>query len=252
VAPDGDDIVYSTFLGGSGEDSGWGIAVDGAGMAYVRGQTASANFPTTSGAFQTTLHGAQDNFVTKVSADGSGLAYSTYLGGNGVEGMYGSIAVDASGAAYVTSLTTSADFPTTSNGFDPTHNGQQDVYVTRLNPAGSTLAYSTFLGGGNTDAGFGLAVDTAMGTAYVTGRTNSLNYPISSGAYDPTCGGCPGLKDGFVTKLDTIGPPTSVELVAFDGSAADTPVWPPAVLWTLLLLPVAALALVGWLVWRKS
>ena len=139
-------LAYSTYLGGSGAfDYGLGIAVDGAGDAYVTGQTTSSDFPTTMGAFQTSSGGNEDVFVTKLNSTGSGLVYSTYLGGNGTDIGYG-IAVNATGNAYVTGQG-SANFPTTLGAFQTTLGGcSYAVFVTKLNPAGSGLVYSTYLG----------------------------------------------------------------------------------------------------------
>ncbi|MYL22056.1 hypothetical protein GLW04_19460, partial [Halobacillus litoralis] len=159
-------LVYSTYLGGTSSEQGFGIAVDEMGNAYVTGETRSVDFPTTPGAFDTTYNGNNDVFVTKLNADGSTLVYSTYLGGTGFDRGLG-IAVDEMGNAYVTGLTVSADFPTTPGAFDTTYNGNFDGFVTKLNADGSTLVYSTYLGGTGFDQGSGIAVDE-MGNAYVT------------------------------------------------------------------------------------
>jgi hypothetical protein len=200
-------LAYSTYLGGSGLDEGLGIAVDAAGNAYVTGQTGSINFPTTPGAFQTTLKGSPrggNAFVSKLNAAGSALLYSTYLGSFD-EGF--GIAVDSSGNAYVTGETTSSDFPTTPGAFQTTFGGFTDAFVTKLNAAGSALLYSTFLGGVDNDEGFGIEVD-ASGNAYVTGRTSSFNFPTTPGAFQTTFVGTgsqfiPG--DAFVSKLNAVG-----------------------------------------------
>src|SRR5205085_4429825 len=135
-------VVYSTYLGGSDGDVGNGIAVDAVGDAYVTGDTGSTNFPTTAGAFQTT--GSTGAFVTKLNPAGSGLLYSTYLGGNRGASAHG-IAVDAAGNAYVTGVTGSTNFPTTPGAFQTTIAGpfRPDAFVTKINPAGSGLLYST-------------------------------------------------------------------------------------------------------------
>lgn len=143
-------LVYSTFLGGVNVDSGHDITVDVSGNAYVVGATQQLiippTFPTTAGAFDTTHNGSNDVFVTKLKPTGSALVYSTFLGGSDLDGGSG-IAVDNTGSAYVTGSTSSPDFPTTAGAFDTTHNGDRDAFVTKLNPAGSSLVYSTFLGG---------------------------------------------------------------------------------------------------------
>ena len=190
-------LIYSTYLGGSGYDSGSAIAVDSSGSAYVTGSTTSANFPTTVGAFQTTFGGL---FVSKLNAAGSGLAYSTYLGGSSYDSGYG-IAVDSSGSAYVTGLTHSANFPITVGAFQTTFGSNNDAFVSKLNPAGSALIYSTYLGGSSNDQGSAIAVDST-GSAYVTGSTGSANFPITAGAFQPTF---VGGVDAFVSKLNPVG-----------------------------------------------
>jgi hypothetical protein len=195
----GSALVYSTFLGGTDIDHGRGIAVDGAGNAYVIGETVSIDFPTTAGAISRTNHGAYDVFVTKLNASGSALAYSTYLGGTQVDNGE-RIAVDAAGNAYAMGFTSSIDFPVTAGAFDTTANGGFDVFVAKINPAGSALIYSTYLGGQDSDSGGGLAIDAA-GNAYVSGGTASLNFPTTPGAFDTL----PDGNDAFVTKLNPTG-----------------------------------------------
>jgi hypothetical protein len=195
----GSALVYSTFLGGFDIDDALAIAVDGAGNAYVGGETGSLNFPVTAGAFDTTPNGAYDAFVTKLNAAGSALLYSTYLGGLEVE-FPADVAVDASGVAYVTGVTRSADFPTTPGAYDTTHNGLFDVFVTAINPSGSGLVFSTFIGGSDFDSVGGLALDVDR-NVYVAGGTSSLNYPTTAGAYDRTTDG----SDATVTKLSSDG-----------------------------------------------
>src|SRR5439155_850156 len=141
--------VYSTYLGGSGRDQGNGIAVDTAGSAYVTGSTTSTNFPTTAGSFQPAYRGTFDAFVEQLNASGSALVYSTYLGGGG-DDVGGGIAVDAAGNAYVTGDTGSHDFPMV-NPLQPALDGVEDAFVAKLNPSGSALVYSTYLGGSGGD-----------------------------------------------------------------------------------------------------
>jgi hypothetical protein len=196
-------LAYSTYLGGNITDVGYGIAVDSAGNAYVTGNTSSTDFPTTPGAFATTKNSVDDAFVTKLNASGTALVYSTYLGGNGTNGTdvgYG-IAVDSAGNAYVTGATLSTDLPTTPGAFETTNNGSDDTFVTKLNASGTGLVYSTYLGGNSADFGYGIAVDLA-GNAYVTGETNSTDFPTTPGAFDTTDN--PG-RDVFVTKLNASG-----------------------------------------------
>jgi hypothetical protein len=208
--PDG-SLAWATYLGGDGDERGHGIAVDAGGNVYVMGRTDSTNFPTTAGSLDPAFNGGVDAFVTKLSADGATLAYSTYLGGSGSEidqgfdklaRRVGAIAVDAAGNAFVTGSTTSADFPATAGAFRTTNAGFSDAFVARLNATGSALVYSTYLGGGDYDRGHGIAVDAA-GNAYVTGETWSLDFPTTPGAFQPAKAG--GATDSFVTKLDPTG-----------------------------------------------
>jgi hypothetical protein len=193
-------LAYSTYLGGSSGDDGFGIAIDSQGAAYVTGLTSSTNFPTTTGAFDTSANGG-DAFVAKLNPAGSSLAYATYLGGSSGDGGEG-IAVDSLGAAYVTGFSFSTNFPTTTGAFDTSANGGfGDAFVTKLNPAGSSLAYSTYLGGSSSDEGSDIAVDS-LGAAYVTGLSDSTNFPTTAGAFDASAN---NDFDAFVTKLNTAG-----------------------------------------------
>lgn len=195
----GSALVYSTYLGGLEQDAGRGIAVDTSGNAYVGGDTRSSGFPTTAGAFDTT-HNPNDDpeiFVTKVNPTGSALVYSTFLGIS----SGGSLALDASGNAYVTGSTSSAAYPTTVGAFDTTHNGGSDVVVTKLNSSGSALVYSTFIGSSGNENGDGIALD-ASGNAYITGDTTSTGFPTTVGAFDTSFN---GSFDAFVTKLNPSG-----------------------------------------------
>ncbi len=173
----GSALAYSTFLGGNNYDDGYGITVDGRGHAYVSGGTGSIDFPTTPGAFDTTWN---TGFVTKLSVDGSALVYSTFLGGSQINQLR-AVVVDGAGNAYVTGYTSSIDFPMTPRSFDPVYNGgTSDSFLTKLDPAGSTLIDSTFLGGNDRDFGHGIAVDD-HGNAYVTGTTESTTFPTTPG-----------------------------------------------------------------------
>jgi hypothetical protein len=193
-------LFYSTYLGGNGDDFGISIAADAAGNAYVTGLTTAADFPTTPGAFQTACC-IGDAFVTKLNPTGSGLVYSTFLGGSDNSDAGGGIAVDAVGNAYVTGSARSTNFPTTPGAVQPALAGDLDAFVTKLNPTGSGLVYSTYLGGSGSDDGEGIALDAA-GNAYVSGATISTDFPTSPGAFDTSFG---GVNDAFVTKLDPTG-----------------------------------------------
>jgi hypothetical protein len=197
--PTGTALVYSTYLGGTDNDQAFGIAVDTFGAAYVTGETHSTGFPTTPGAFQTSYGGGYDAFVTELNPTGTALVYSTYLGGTGDDVGRG-IAVDGAGNAYVTGYTDSADFPTTAGAFQAAFGGGYDAFVTKLNATGTALVYSTYLGGTHWDEGWGIAVD-AVGDAYVTGYTESTDFPTTTGAFQTTFGG----GDAFVTKLNATG-----------------------------------------------
>jgi Ca2+-binding RTX toxin-like protein len=212
----GSGLVYSTYLGGGAFDQGGGIAVDAAGRAYISGQTGSGDFPSTVGAFDTTHNGVSDVFVTKLNATGSALAYSTYLGGTGDD--YGNrIAVDGSGAAYITGLSESADFPTSAGALDTSANGGRDAFVTKLNPPGSALGYSTYLGGASNDIGVGIAVDSG-GSAYVTGYSTSSDFPTTAGALDTSFNGGDSFGDPFVTKLNLPCNGKAATIVGTNGS----------------------------------
>jgi hypothetical protein len=201
----GSGLLYSTFIGGSGIDVGRGIAVDSSGNAFVTGYTENSSYPTTTGAFDTTHNGVGDVFVTKLNSTGSGLLYSTFIGGSSTDGGFG-IAVDSAGNAYVAGYTQdgTTDYPTTTGAYDTTHNGGfLDVFVTKLNAAGSALLYSTFIGGNDFDVGYGIAIDSS-GNAYVAGYTQdgTTDYPTTTGAFDTTHN---GIFDVFVTKLNATG-----------------------------------------------
>jgi hypothetical protein len=196
--PAGSALVYSTYLGGRNLDQGFGIAIDTSGNAYVTGLAESPDFPTTPGAFQTSLKGAGDAFITKLNPAGSALVYSTYLGGSDLDQGF-AIAIDTSDSAYVTGATESPDFPTTLGAFQTSLKGIAAAFVTKLNPAGSALIYSTYLSGSTFDEGFGIAVDT-FGNAYVTGLTDSPDFPTTPGAFQTTL---KGGGDAFVAKLQT-------------------------------------------------
>ncbi len=197
LAPNGGSLSYSTYLGGSSEDYGRGIAVDSSGNAYVVGYTLSTNFPT-AGSYQTANAGSYDVFVSKLAANG-GLSYSTYLGG-GADDIGRGIATDVSGNVFVTGYTASSNFPV-AGAYQGANGGGFDAFVVKLAANGGSLTYSTYLGGNGTDAGYSIAIDAA-GSAYVTGQTSSGNFPLAN-AYQSAYGG--GTNDVFVTKLAANG-----------------------------------------------
>ena len=199
--PNGSALMYSTYLGGVGIEVPNGIAVDASGNAYVTGITGSANYPTTSGAYDMTLDGSRDAMVTKLNATGSALVYSTFVGGTLVDQAEG-IAIDAAGNAYVAGQTNSTDFPTTAGALDATYNGGlHDAFAAKVSATGSALDYSTYLGGAIDETARGIAVDGA-GNAYVLGETTSTDFPMARPIQGSFNG---GLFDLFVTKLTTGG-----------------------------------------------
>jgi hypothetical protein len=204
IDPSGSRVLYSTYLGGNGFDEARGLAIDGAGNAYIAGITISSNFPTTPGAFQVNRRGGgEQGFVTKLNQSGSGLVYSTYLGGSVLDEAIG-IAVDASGGAYVTGVTRSGDFPTTPSAFQTAPGGGDDAFVAKFNPSGSALIYSTFLGGNGLDQGIRIVVDSLPNpNAYVVGATGSTNFPTTPGAFQIAFQG--GNMDAFVAKINPLG-----------------------------------------------
>ena len=214
-------LSYSTYLGGSGNDfnqSGSGIAVDATGNAYVTGQTSSVDFPTTS-PFQGASGGGLDVFVAKLSSSGTTLLYSTYLGGSGNDSG-AAIAIDAAGNAYVTGKTSSVNFPT-KNSFQGTlasSTNSANAFIAKLDTTGSTLLYSTYLGGSRFDYSTSIAVD-GVGGAYVTGQTSSVDFPTKN----PFQAGLSGPYDAFVTKIDTTasGGTSLVYSTYFGGSSVD-------------------------------
>ncbi|MGA3019936.1 MAG: SBBP repeat-containing protein, partial [Bryobacteraceae bacterium] len=245
-------LTYATYLGGSDNESSRGIAVDASGNFYVTGFTFSLNLPVTSGAFQTAYHGGSpesdtggDAFVAKYTPAGA-LVYLTYLGGGkginspvGADDVGDAIAVDSAGNVYVTGYTSSLDFPTVKGSYQTTFGGQTanqnlgpfgDAFVAKLNPTGTALVYSTYLGGNGDDRGTAIAVDS-KGNAYVGGDTLSTNFPTlnpyqssfkGSGGSPPLCSGCGVLinfGDGFVSELNAAG--TALVFSTYLGGALD-------------------------------
>ena len=210
----GSAVEYSLLLGGFALDQGNGIAVDGAGAAYVVGESRSDNFPTTEGALQVTRRGASDAFLAKIRADGSGLVYSTYFGGEAQE-TGNAVAVDTMGNAFITGQTYSAEMPVTFNAYQRAAALTPDAFVAKISPQGSNIFYSTYLGGDGDDIGLSIAVNR-IGEAYVAGQTNSVNFPFRNDGpllSVPLAGGF----DGFLTKLNFGG-----SLVAFSTHVGGT------------------------------
>ena len=190
-------LIYSSLVNGSGD--GYTIAVDGNGFAYIAGTISDNMLNPTPGAFQGSLAGAPDAFVTKINAVGTEVLYTTYLGGPDYDEAYG-IAVDSQGNAYVTGVA-GVNFPTTAGALQTTNGGLSDSFVTKLNPSGNGLVYSTFYGGNGNDEGDGIVVDAA-GNATVGGSSGSTNLVTSPGAFQTAPG---GELDCFALKLNSAG-----------------------------------------------
>ena len=215
--PTGTEVIYSTYLGGSGDENPGGIDVDAPGRVYITGFTRSTNFPTANALQASFAGGSGDVFIAKLNQSGSALVYSTYLGGNGngADSATG-IAVDASGNVYIAGQAFE-NFPlanplqAVSTGFD--------AFIAKLNSEGSALIYSTYLGGNGADSADDIAIDS-KGNAYVAGRTNSTDFPIAN-AVQPVFGGGPSL-DCFVTKVNSSGT-SFIYSTYLGGGSFDTP-----------------------------
>ncbi len=206
VLPSGDragpqPVRGATYLGGAGYDRAQGCAVDSAGYIYVHGNTHSDDLPATSGVLQAAYGGNQDAFVAKVAPGGRRLVWLTYLGGSQEDRGYG-VRVDAAGFVYVVGITKSPDFPTTPDAFDPTPNGDADVFVAKLTPDGASLAYSTVIGGAAQDWSRGNMALGPSGRVFAGGRTDSRDFPTTRDAFQRTYA---GNWDGFVFGLSADG-----------------------------------------------
>ncbi len=206
-------IVYSTYFGGTKTgalvgDQAKAIAVDSAGSVYVTGVTFSTDLLNVNAA-QTTQHGGTDAFVFKLDPTGTVLLYATYFGGLGNDEGHG-IAIDGAGNAYITGYTSSDNLPTTPNAAQRSRAGNEDAYLLKLNPAGNTMLYSTFLGGSGDDRGYGVALDT-KGGIYIAGSTGSGNFTVASPFQASNAG---GLGDVFITKF---GPTGTIQYSTYAG-----------------------------------
>ncbi|HEY0606568.1 MAG TPA: SBBP repeat-containing protein [Herpetosiphonaceae bacterium] len=214
LASDGRSLVYSTYLGGSGFDYGNSIAVGPQGEPYVTGYTSSKDMQIING-YQSTLKGGYDAFLVKLYSDGFPVDYSTYLGGS--SGDYAKdVVVGEQGAAYIIGSTESSDF-VIQNGLLSRRNGSSDAFVTKFVPSGSGIEYSTFFGGTNNDYGEGIAIQCQGATPftppcslYITGLTDSENFPAVSGSWKTDYSG--GSHDAFVAKLDPLSSNTRIFL----------------------------------------
>ena len=213
-------LVYATYIGGNGGDVGYAIAVDSVFDAYIAGGTSSTNFPTAGSPYQGASRGNGDCFLTKINSGGTQLIFSSYFGGSSTD-QATALAL-FNGSPIITGFTASADFPTKSpitgtNPFQLTYGGGTDAFVAELNTTGTTLEYSTYLGGNGYDVGQAVAVDSS-GNAYVTGATQSANFPLVAGGYQSSLN---GSQNAFVTKVNFTG--TALLYSTFlGGSSADT------------------------------
>ena len=205
----GSALIYSTYLGGTNGDVGYGIALDSSNNAYLTGYTQSFDFPTTPGAFQTSLGANRAAWVTKVNSTGTGLIYSTYLGGvtsvtTPCEACGTAIAVDSTGSAYVCGLTAESNFPVTPGAYQTTFLGPtngHDAFLTKMNPTGSGLIFSTYLGGNGDSGSTGIGLDQS-GNIWLRGNTKSAVFPVTPGAFQTVLG---GAFDAFVSEIDPTG-----------------------------------------------
>jgi hypothetical protein len=227
-------LLYSTFLGApGGANYAHGIAVDKEGCIYIAGNTTNPNFPTTQGAFQTTLKGPSDAnashgdaFVVKLNSTGDRIIYSTFLGGTDMD-ICGKIAVDAKCNAYVVGSTSSKDFPVTPGAFDTTFNGgggagRGDIFVAKINPDGSKLVYCTYLGGTGIDLYDDVIIVDTLECVYVGGMTTSPDFPTTGNAYQRNYSGDSGERgtgDAFLVKLNPAG--TALEYATYVGGSGD-------------------------------
>lgn len=202
----GTQMLWSIVLGGSYFDSAAAIAIDSSGNPYLAGTTGSTDFPVTPGAFQSTLKAPQNIFVTKLNSSGNQLLYSTLIGGSSLDGV-SALAVDAAGSAYLTGVAISTDFPTTPGSYEPRHVGTcagqavSDAFVSKFSPGGTSLVYSTLIGGSCSQLATSIAIDSA-GHAFVAGATFSADFPTTKGVLQTTYG---GSADGFLSELTPAG-----------------------------------------------
>lgn len=198
------DLEFCSFLGGNKWERVQSVFVDADGFIYAAGSTKSANFPITSGAYDRTgsSNNSNDGFIAKIAPDGTNLIWSTYLHGTDRDDVYG-IHVDANGYVYAIGWTRSSNFPTTPGAYDRTHNGNMDIFITKFQPDGSSLVFSTFFGGSRIDQCRGGMDFDAQGNIYLSGYTDSLNFPTTDGAIQQTFKG--GYGDAFVAKFSADG-----------------------------------------------
>jgi hypothetical protein len=217
----GSALVYSTYLGGTDQDVGFGVALDASGNTVVTGYTYSIDFPVSAGAFQTSTTTNGGAWVTKLNVGGTAEIFSTYLGGTDGTSAGNSVKVDTPGNVYVTGYTCASDFPTTPGVFQPTFGGDctsagGDAFVTKLNPTGTKPVFSSYLGGAGDDVGFSIGLDSTN-NVYITGRSSSTNYPVTPGAFQSTMAG------GYDTIFSIVNPQGTALLYStyLGGTAVD-------------------------------
>lgn len=199
LSSDFSSLVYSTYLGAHNQDLAYSIALDHLNNAYVAGYTNSSDFPITSNAYDSSQNDSWDVFVSKLNSNGSALEYSTFIGGSDYDEAY-SIVLDQSNNAYITGFTNSSDFPTSKSAYDTSYNGNKDVFLCKINSSGSSLDYSTFIGGGDDDESYNIDLDQSN-NIFITGRSKSSDFPTNANAYDTVYN---GHYDVFVTKLNLV------------------------------------------------
>ena len=190
--------IYSTYIGGSYGDIGYGIAANQVGQAYVAGQTSSSNFPVRQQAYQPEKNQTLDAFVIKIATYGKTFVGSTFLGGNDFDSAFG-IAVDGDSNAYITGTTSSPDFPL-ENALQPVKAAGRDIFVTKFDPGLTSLFYSTYIGGDGDDLGTGIGLDASR-SAYITGYTFSSDFPLRNPLQDSLA----GSSDVFLSKISSSG-----------------------------------------------
>jgi hypothetical protein len=213
-SPVGGTLIFCTYLGGSGDDRAFGVAVDSLNNTYVTGWTSSANFPVIN-PFQSRLKGTRDAFVTKLNAAGSAIVYSTYLGGSGVD-IGNAITLDATNSAVIAGDSSSTDMPVTAGALQSKYGGNQDAFVAKLSASGSSLVFLTYLGGIAPEHSTSVKLD-ATGAVYLAGSTYSTNFPTLNAAQPKSGGG----QDGFVTKMSANA--TSLIFSTYFGGSGGSP-----------------------------
>lgn len=216
LSSDGSTLLYSTFIGGSGEDYLGEIVIDSNENAYVVGYTSSLDFPVTSGAMNETINAGVDGFYLRLSSTGT-LDYCTYFGGDNFD-RANSLVMDSSSNLYITGMTSSSNFPTTDGALNTTYNGGSDCFVLKISSLSTVIQYSTYIGGTNIDEGIDIAVDE-LGYCYIVGNSNSDNFPTTLGAYRTTYS---GWMDVFISKISIDGS-TLLYSTYLGGSTEDEP-----------------------------